>query len=460
MASNKEILEARRYNRHRALTAFVSGTPDDRELDSRLPQAPIIAGVVLCAVLVVVGLVLGRFSPTLPAGWENNQLIVVTDSGSRYFTIDGVLHPVTNVTSARLLADPGQFGRPIEVPAKLLAGKSRGATVGLPDLPDYLPTPSADVGKRWTACPDAAGTTHVWVGDGPQGLGEAATSGPTPAAVVKNGDAVYVVAAGRYHRVETDAGIDLPFALGLGHPPVAVVTAEWLNLLAKGPALKSLPVPGAGRPAADLPANWPAPRIGQLVTVSDNGPVQRYVISGPGQLTELTEVAYRLWDLGQTSGAAPVIEARSTEVAQVTVAPANALYPAEWPAQLTALVQPGQLPCLRWLGGGDDPTPKLAAVPQASVEKVPPTEAAPVIAHVAGGSAALIRVSTGGTLGSVRLITDTRLAYGLGNDPEASLTQLGFDNDMIVDVPQAWATLVPSAPTELSRDAVWATVQQ
>ena len=63
MASNKDILEAQRFNRRRLVTAFSSGTPRGRELESRSPLRPMIVGAVLVVVMVAAAAVMGRFSP-------------------------------------------------------------------------------------------------------------------------------------------------------------------------------------------------------------------------------------------------------------------------------------------------------------------------------------------------------------------------------------------------------------
>ena len=40
MPSSKDILEAQRFNRNRLITAFTSGTPDGREVDTPSPVRP------------------------------------------------------------------------------------------------------------------------------------------------------------------------------------------------------------------------------------------------------------------------------------------------------------------------------------------------------------------------------------------------------------------------------------
>ena len=116
MPSNKEILEAQRYNRRRLITAFTSGIPGGRELESKSPFVPLIVGSVVVAIMLGVGIVMSRFAPTLPQDWQDSTLIVVKGTGARYYTIRGVLRPVTNITSARLMSEAGKY-KTSEVPA-------------------------------------------------------------------------------------------------------------------------------------------------------------------------------------------------------------------------------------------------------------------------------------------------------------------------------------------------------
>ena len=52
MASNKDILEAQRFNRRRLVTAFSSGTPRGRDLESCSSLCSMIVGAVLVVVMV------------------------------------------------------------------------------------------------------------------------------------------------------------------------------------------------------------------------------------------------------------------------------------------------------------------------------------------------------------------------------------------------------------------------
>ena len=58
MASNKDILNAQRFNRRRLVTAFISGTPGGRELESKSFVPPLIGGIVIS--LLILGIAFAR----------------------------------------------------------------------------------------------------------------------------------------------------------------------------------------------------------------------------------------------------------------------------------------------------------------------------------------------------------------------------------------------------------------
>ena len=109
MPSNKDILEAQRFNRRRLVTAFTSGTPGGKELESKSTTRPLILGASLAALAVLIAVAVGRFVPTLPSGWQDSHLIITKAEGARYYSIEGTLRPVSNVTSAKLLSESGKL---------------------------------------------------------------------------------------------------------------------------------------------------------------------------------------------------------------------------------------------------------------------------------------------------------------------------------------------------------------
>ncbi|MDR0625692.1 MAG: type VII secretion protein EccB, partial [Bifidobacteriaceae bacterium] len=151
MATKKELAQAQSFARRRLLTAFTSGIPGGKELEPAKPLRSVVAGAALALLIVLGGLGFGLLSPSLPDGWENNHLITVKSTGSRYISQSGVLYPIANTASARLLVPAGEF-KAITVSAKQLDAVERGPAVGIVGAPDELPEVDRLLSKGWTAC--------------------------------------------------------------------------------------------------------------------------------------------------------------------------------------------------------------------------------------------------------------------------------------------------------------------
>ncbi len=447
MASNKEILEAQRYNRRRLVTAFMSGTPGGRELEPRSLGRPLVAGLVIAAVLALVGVVMGRFAPVLPSGWQNDTLVIVKGSGARFFSIDGTLRPVANVTSARLLADPSSF-QTAEVDASALDGIPRGAEVGIPEAPDLVPPRELLRSGQWTACATKGGQTHTWVAEDPAGLDVGAT------AVVSSEGETYLIADGRRHRV-ADPGV--PFALGLESATVHPVDAGLLNVFERGSDFDRLQIPDAGQPATGMPARLRTAVIGSVVQVEQGASAARYVVTGHGRITPLSEVAYSLFRIGTGAEAGNPLTATLAEISSLQVDTASVV-PADWPVTLGSALDESRRVCGRLVAGGESVSTELASIPAPAATtpgQTAPTDIAG--ATVQGGSGALVRATSGGTLGAFALVTDLGRAHGLEGDPATTLGALGYTLDDVETVPAAWLALVP-AGVSLSPEAAWQTV--
>lgn len=441
MASNKDILEAQRYNRRRLVTAFTSGTPGGRELEAKPLGRPLLVGAVLGLVLVLVAVVMGRFAPALPTGWENDTLMVVKDTGARYYAVDGVLRPVANVTSARLLADPSRF-RTSEVESSALDGIPRGSGIGIAGAPDMVPARDQLRSGQWTACATPAGGTRTWIGQDPARIQDAG------AALVSSDDRTYLIASGRRHLVADDR---VRIAAGLDTTPVHPVAAPWLNLFTAGTELGPLEVPGAGRPA-DLPGRLVTAVIGSVVEVGKGTDLRRYLVTGRGEITPLTEFAYDLYQMGTGVEAGNPITATVAEISGLDSLP-DPIVPSDWPVAVGDVVDAGHLACARLIEADDRPTTVLTRVPVPSDGGGVPTGVA-----VAGGSGALVRATSGGTLGAVSLVTDPGLAYGIEGTLVDTLARLGYTEADVHTVPAAWVALAP-AGVALSTAAAQQTVK-
>ncbi|MFZ2510709.1 MAG: type VII secretion protein EccB, partial [Gordonia sp. (in: high G+C Gram-positive bacteria)] len=122
-------------------------------------RALLAGGVV--ALLLVAGA--GIYGLIRPAPSVGDARIVVADGGGGMFVLlDGVMHPVPNLTSARLVV-----GEPL--PAKAVGQRSvnaypRGPALGIAGAPPALPGPADPAVSSWTVCDDPAAGTAVLTG--------------------------------------------------------------------------------------------------------------------------------------------------------------------------------------------------------------------------------------------------------------------------------------------------------
>ncbi|WP_026460190.1 type VII secretion protein EccB [Schaalia suimastitidis] len=456
MASNKEILEAQRYNRRRLVTAFSSGTPGGKELESRSLFAPLLVGIVISVVMLAIAAVMGRFSPVLPNGWENSTLIVVKGTGARYFTIDGVLRPVTNITSARLLSDAGSY-KTSEVSASLLEGIERGSLVGLTDVPDDVPAAQALNSDQWLSCAihDIA---HTWVAAVPDNVQ------PHDAAIVSNEGATFLISGGFRYEIPTQHRNGVLFALGLETLTPTPVTGQWLSLFEQGPALVPFEIHNVGASVSGMPASLATAVVGTVIEVKESSSIRRYIVTGNGRIAPLSDVAERLFRISEAGmhlgSPLSVAVADLTDVTVDTIGPV----PPQWPVSISAPITSDSLPCAQLVATVEGlPVTRLVSLTQAHAEKELGVDlSTPRVLRastIRGGSGALVRATSGGSFGAVMLVSDAGTIHGLGADPDNTLMRLGYTSDDVATIPSAWTNLLPQG-TPLDPEAVWNTVRE
>ena len=241
MATKKDLIEAQGFSRRRLLSAFTGGAPGGKELDPAKPLRAVVAGVALTAMVILAGVFYGLVRPGLPQGWEDNRLVLVSDTGARYLTVGGELHPVINTASARLLVPAGDFSV-ISTDQATVADITVGGTVGIVGAPDDLPAPDALIDDGWTACVDRGAARQR----SPFATHPIATAAPGNGTVVTVDDELFVVAGGYRYAVDPDEANAVLRAVGLGASAPIEVDGRWLNLFQPGADLAPLTVEGAG----------------------------------------------------------------------------------------------------------------------------------------------------------------------------------------------------------------------
>ena len=333
MPTSKDILEAQRFNRNRLITAFTSGTPGGREVDTPSPVRPLIVGAVVAIIVCVIGIALRSFAAKPDLTDANYKLVDVKDTGARYLSVNGVLHPISNVTTAKLLA--GDSGLTIvSASASSLKDTPRGAQIGLPGVPDDVPA-SADLASTWLSC-DLPTSYHTWIA---QDLpADNFPLQPATAALVQavGSEDKYFIDAKTHKKYLIDASVSrlgdwvLSFQNRTAYP--IIVEPEWLDLFPSGTRLKPWSysdIPNAGEPARNLPGPLKNENltIGTVVEqINSNGEVlNSYLVINDSDLAVFNSTAAKLYQ------DAPKVEQYPTEMFK-DVAPVQADFIGEdWP---------------------------------------------------------------------------------------------------------------------------------
>lgn len=430
-------------------------------------QALLVGSVI--GVLVLGGC--GVWGLVKPQGSVGDAKIVVSkDGGGNYVLMDGTLHPVLNLASARLIT--GSNETPKTVSDGKLSKYPRGPLLGIPGAPAAL-TGSAHPGvSNWTVCdtatvsPDMSGETIALtlIGDTPALGGGIDKAAPDDALLVRSAGTTFLIydddpAAASPVRAEVDTrSIPVMRALGLENTTPRDISPGLLNSIPEVDPLTVPDIAGAGKPASSVPGST----IGSVVrTAGINDQMSYYVVlaNGTQQISEPTAEILRLAD---RAGAAPV---KTVAPGQVTANPgADALPVTRFPRRQPKLLEATAAPvaCQSWSRASDgSPATTMMLVgrqlPLAS-------DAAPVAVSSADGAGPGVDEvylrpgsgeyvqATGAEPGSPRAesryyVSDSGVKFGIPDAATGSMLGLG---DTPAPAPWPMLSLLISGPT-LSR---------
>ncbi|WP_040508944.1 type VII secretion protein EccB [Gordonia soli] len=308
----------------------------------------------------------GIYGLVKPQGSVGNASIVVSkNGGGTYVLVDGTLHPVLNLASARLIT--GKAESPTSVSDGKLAAYPRGSLLGIPGAPSGLPG-SAHAGTSvWSVCdtstvsPDVAGESVELsvIGAAPTLGGGIDTPAPDQAVYVSAGDTPYLVyTVTRDDRpVAVRAPVDTQSVavmrgLGLEGVTPRAISAGLLNTI---PEVEPIRVPTIDRRGARASSPIPDATVGSVVkTVDVNDAVAYHVVLADG-VQPISEVTAEILRLADRDGSAPV---RNVPPGAVAAAPTVERLPVgEFPVRKPRTVDATTAPviCQTWSRGADDP---------------------------------------------------------------------------------------------------------
>lgn len=455
MANKKDLQDAQNYSQARLITAFTSGMPDGKELTPKKGLTPVMVSIGLTAIMVLISVFYGIISPGLPSDWSNNKLIVGKDTASRFISVNGVLHPVINTTSARLLIPSDEY-RVITVDDNELEGIPIGSSVGIVGAPDILPNRSRLVSKFLVSCLDTerASTNNLITNDA------VTTPASRNEAMLVNVDGIgFLIVNGLRHRLPQEGLIRdaVLRILGVGqltldNAPKAPV--QWLDLFAGGSDLGVLDVRGKGTEVAVGGTSY---TVGSLIADPSNDNT-KYVVLADGTLSPLNGMALEMYQLSLGAGAQTItMTAQEQQQAGFRNA-TDSIVPDDWPdGQLTPMNSGnGTCAALEPSKFQTDTTHNAAAgitLATISDDKNRPqrTDSGTTIIN---GSGALLRTvdSAGGTTGALYMVDGTGVAYPVPDDTEETLKRLGFTKNDVTAIPRSWINVF-SAGVALSSNS-------
>lgn len=329
MQSKRDQVHAHSFMMGRLSSGLLMADADAPESPLGRTTRGVVFGVLATVLIGAGATVYGLLRPGGNDAWRDGaHLVVNRDTGARYLWTgaDGVLHPVRNYASARLIG--GSDLETVDVGTASLRDVPVGAPAGVPGLPDTVPEPGQLDDGAWHMCvtgpdgvlPDTSGAvartgveepgaTTVVAGapldsrgiDGDRGV---LVSGPD--------DTEYLVWRGS--RLPLDRESDARNALGYGSEQPMPVSAAFLDALAPGPVLKPPAVPGRGGEGPVLGGE--VSRIGQLFKVSVPGGDSTYHLLRKDGLVPLTRLGAALV-LGDPATQKDAYQGRSPEARTV-----------------------------------------------------------------------------------------------------------------------------------------------
>lgn len=448
--------------------------------------------VAMGAVLLVTGLAgCFVFSLIRPSGTVGtNAVLADRSTAALYVRVGDDLHPVLNLTSARLIT--GHAVDPTMVKSSELDRFPRGNLIGIPGAPERMvQNPSHDA--NWTVCDavsepaqggHAAHSTGVTVIAGrPDSSGaRAATIASQQAILVDRDGSTWLLWDGKRSQINlTDHAITN--ALGLGQnnsevPAPRPIALGLFNAIPEAPPLTAPGIPNAGAPA---PFSVPAP-IGAVVVSyaleqSSSGAPRYYAVM-PDGLQQISPVLAAILRNTNSYGLDQPPRLGADAVAKLPVS--RMLDTTRYPDQQVSVVDAAKSPvtCAYWSKPAGAATSSLHLM---SGSALPIPESIRTV-DLVGGAAANGLVATrvalapgtgyftqtvgGGAdspgAGSLFWVSDTGVRYGIDNESEHSaaghgktVEALGL-NGSPVPVPWSVLSLFANGPTLSRADALLA----
>lgn len=431
------------------------------------------ARAVLMGLLVLATVAGGCFVFTLiwpNSAAANDPVLADKSTSALYVRVGDQLHPVLNLTSARLIV-----GRPVNPTAVKSAGLDkipRGNLIGIPGAPERMVQHTSH-DADWTVCDSVAGTgAGVTVIAGPlaDGGSMAGALESQQAVLADNGTGAWLLWSGKRSRIDlSDRAIT--DALGLGERGTAVPTPRSIatglfNTIPEAPALTAPIIPGAGdKPSYDLPADVPVGAVVSAHSLADNAQgTLRYYAVLPDGLQPISGVVAAVLRNTDSHGLERPPLLGADDIARLPVS--HALDVSRFPEHPVSVTDPVGAPvtCAHWSRAAGASTSSLTLLSGSSLPLRDGVRTLDLVGAGVGGTAARVALAPGTGYftqsvsadptadpsgGPLFWISDTGVRYGV--NVESATT--GSEGDTVAALglnrpalPIPWSVLSQFAP--------------
>ena len=419
--------------------------------------------VIVGALILVTG-VIGCFLFSLirPSGSaDDNAVLADRETAALYVKLGDQLHPVLNLTSARLIT--ARPDNPSMVKSSALDQFPRGNLIGIPGAPERM-VANTTRDAYWTVCDAATGSTAgvTVIAGQPADGGERASTLPAGHAVLaENGGRTWLLWNGKRSPIDlADRAVTGGLGIGVDIAAPQPIAAGLFNAIPEAPPLVTPAIPNAGL-LSTLPLPEPVP-VGAVVVAYDaDNTLRHYVVLTEG-LQPISPVVAAILRNSNSWGLAQPPRLDADAVARLPEA--RAVDTDSYPTDRVTLVDVAAHPvtCAAW---AEPEGAQGSSLTLLSGSTLPIPDAMRTVALVSsgaeGGPANRVALPPGtgyfvDSGGSLFWVSDTGVRYGIDTGTDADTVKaLGLTS---APLPIPWSVLSQFAagPTLSRTDALLA----
>lgn len=414
---------------------------------------------VLVGVLILITAAVGCFifSFIRPAGVVGDNAILADRATSAlYVRLGEQVHPVLNLTSARLIA--GRSDDPTTVRSSELDKFARGNLIGIPGAPERM-VQNTTRDAHWTVCDGLSGANAgltLIAGPATDSAGrERAAELPADHAVLVRNDGgpnagTWLLWNGRRSSVDlADRAVTGALGLGVNVPVPRLISAGLFNAIPQGPALVAPPIAGVGEPPRFvMPVDAP---VGAVVVAYDtNGSMRHYVVL-PAGLQPVSPVVAEILRNTNSFGLDQPPRLGADDVARLPAA--HGIDIDAYPSDPVSVVDADRSPltCARWAKPADATGATLTLLAGAALPVADGLHTVDLVGAGSGTTANRVAMTPGTgylvqTVGTDATfwVGDTGVRYGIDSqDGQETTKALGLTQ---TPLPVPWSILSQFAP--------------